>query len=227
LKRLLIQLFKFFGYRVVGYHSIYLNKSNKPKIVEFLGVAGKSYYLNQYCTSIGANVTKPNFNLQDLENSTFINPVAISEFLIKLINYNYIKGNFIKRAFQSIEKIIIQEVYKSQTQFWDEGLIKYNIEFVGYLIDHDPEFLKFFLNDYILIITLPPFDVAVMRYELRMKLLNLNEKFADSLRLKYEIYEKLKVFLDRNELNHIFINDLDTKKTNKQISEFLDSFMTN
>lgn len=223
MKNLIIFIFKLLGLRISGFHPIYITKSKKPRVIEFIGMGGKTYYRDKYCESSKMKKIRPSFHYNDLNNNKLLILLPIVRFVSEIVEFHKSSSNFLKKIQLSIERIIIQEVYSDYSQFWDEGLIKLNIDLIGHLLVKDQDLLKELLKSYILVVILPPFEVVLNRYQRRMTSSDFDGGFIDSLKVKYRIYEALIDFLFKTDCEYIFINGMDDKESLNKIHNFLET----
>jgi hypothetical protein len=201
-------IFEKLGYKITGYHHIYLKKSQPPSVVEFIGLAGKTYLLKNIVKSSDLKRVKPIMN-RDFDLNLIGDE---SKFIIKEIFDLNTELSYETRL-SLFTKLMLSQNYKDYCQLWDEGFVKEGLSFILALTDKFPHLMVSLFRDFKFVIVSPPLDKVVNRYYNRDKpLITYAEYFdlnADSFLKKISYLESFIHFCSLNEIDHIVIQGED------------------
>lgn len=230
-KKLLINAISAFGYSIRGFHPILILESDKPYIIELIGMGGKTYLYNKYSNAYKISKIKPTIDSDSSgSNQTFYSETI---FLMKLL----VRGLEEKRIttyrfWEAMFKLLISDKYLQKgTQLWDEGLIKGSFSFFSEVALNEPKALKKCLSQFAFVIIKPEIEITysryLKRYRNRLRFLS-KEKKAEVFNRIYTNYQNLEVFenfllinsipyilLTTNEKNTVEILNDFIMKTNK------------
>lgn len=209
LRNLIKSVFERLGYKLVGFHYIYLRKVPSPCVVEFIGLAGKTHLLKHIVELNDFKRVKPivkhELNYNDLSDET---KFIISEIFSVNVELSY------STRLSLLNKLILFQNYNNFIQMWDEGFVKESLIFVLDLIDKFPNLMANFFAGHKFVIVLPPIDKIVNRYYKRDKPLITYDKYY-LLRSKMFFQQKSSLesfikFCIAYEIDHLVIQGEDS-----------------
>lgn len=206
------------GYDIIGHHHLYLSDSDEyPKNIEFLGFAGKTHTLRAYAKKYNLKKIKP---LSKTNLDSIITPADLE--IVNRINSIYAKNNgyrYFKKLESLLRKIKIKNKHiKLGSIYWDEGIVKENLhEFI--ILEKNTDLFEKYLKDFMFIILLPSFNVAVDRYTKRDNITD-NSVLIKNLELNYSYLSQFILLLKKYNHKYIILdNSIDASIV--KINEFL------
>jgi deoxyadenosine/deoxycytidine kinase len=207
-----------YGYRIEGYHHIYLMDSDEPRVFEFIGLAGKTHTLKRLSKEIGLMKIKPNYKDEMLVTQK----IQDLDLFLKLSQVLSKRTDFYQRFKQMFDKMILVNQYKDFNQFWDEGIIKSHIDIFLELYEDDPKITVKFLKRMAFIIVLPD-DINIIknRYLKRSGLADIGNGLADYINNSIRAVNAFIKILDDNMIDYIRVDTVDMNKDIVRIITFV------
>jgi len=217
LKRALMK----FGYEIRGIHYFYIQKSDKPKIIEILGLEGKTTLFKKIRNDEFRRV-KPNifFSKEQYLFPKFDS--VIVNRLVKEIICNESEELETKR--RKIDDLYLKSrAYKNYMSkhsiIFDEGIVKQNLEEIVKMIQSKDSLIIDFLNKFKFIIVKNEFDETYTFAKKRYGWIG-QENLVEFKRRYDHYYENIEILINNLKENGILFKfvstiDLDLEKINE------------
>jgi len=205
------------GFFIKGYHPIYIQESQNSKIIEFIGLGGKTFLLKKTAKLIGLKKIKPNFSSYDQEI------IVYNDFLRAFHELSIEVNDHFKRYSQLLDTLTLLNKYRAFDQYWDEGIVKRNLNLILRMCESEPNSVIPFLKNIAFIVVLPKSNLLIAkRYTNRDGLKNIKSKIDWIEQYRMQVLDFLKI-LDKHAIEYILVDGEDVNRNLTQIKAFINN----